>query len=271
MQASPDAAVAVAERGAAAARRFGAALFTQWLVLSFYALDALFMAGFALLGVAPSLLPFAFGVAGCGLTLLFAWAVQLGLHRRIGAATFTSLQLMSACVLMLATAAWVPQLGLLLLLTVIVALATSAVQMQRAHLLVVTLVVAVCALLLLVVHGVDLGLPLENHWERVLSGLWFSVVLAKLALINLMGSALRQALVKSNEQLAAALAQVRELSERDELTGLPNRRSAMQQLEQAMGRQARGGEPFAVAILDIDHFKRVNDNLGHAMGDHTSL
>jgi diguanylate cyclase (GGDEF)-like protein len=244
-----------------------AALRTQWLVLGFYALDAAIMAGFAALGTVPAGLPWVFGLGGAVLTLLFAAAVWRGLHRALGGARFTSAQLLSACALMLATAAAVPQMGVLLFMTTLVALATAAVQMPRRHVLAVTLFVGLCALLLVLVHGPALGLPLADRWERLLSGLWFAIVLAKIAVINLIGSDLRRALLHSNQRLGVALEQLRELSERDELTGLANRRSVMAQLEQAVARCAGGGAPLAVALLDVDHFKRVNDTHGHAVGD----
>ncbi|VCU72182.1 Response regulator PleD [Pigmentiphaga humi] len=56
-------------------------------------------------------------------------------------------------------------------------------------------------------------------------------------------------------------------SNRDVLTGLPNRRHLMHRLKEESGRSARSGQPYTVAMLDIDHFKRVNDTLGHAAGD----
>jgi diguanylate cyclase len=260
-----------AEAGAALPRAGGGerlgAMRTQSMVAAFYLLDALFIAGFAALQVVPMAAAWSFGLAGCGLTALFVLGLKRGLHRRIGAARFTSLQLLSACGLMLGTAASVPQIGMLLLLTMLVALATAAVQMPRRQVLSVTLLIGLCALLLLLLHGPAFGLPLARPWERLLSGLWFSVVLAKIAVINLIGSALREALLGSRERLSAALEQVRELSEQDDLTGLANRRSVMAQLEGLLARFAGGGAPFAVAILDVDHFKRVNDQHGHAMGD----
>jgi two-component system cell cycle response regulator len=53
----------------------------------------------------------------------------------------------------------------------------------------------------------------------------------------------------------------------DPLTGLPNRRSAMDQLEQAWSAASRSGLPLSVMVIDIDHFKQVNDSHGHATGD----
>lgn len=57
------------------------------------------------------------------------------------------------------------------------------------------------------------------------------------------------------------------LSVTDELTGLPNRRSGLERLETDLARCRRQSGDLAVAILDIDLFKRVNDEYGHAVGD----
>jgi diguanylate cyclase (GGDEF)-like protein/PAS domain S-box-containing protein len=53
----------------------------------------------------------------------------------------------------------------------------------------------------------------------------------------------------------------------DSLTGLPNRQVFFDRLGQALRNSARSGKPFAVAIVDVDRFKAVNDTFGHAMGD----
>ena len=58
-----------------------------------------------------------------------------------------------------------------------------------------------------------------------------------------------------------------DLSSRDALTGLANRRSFEMAIEREIDRVARAGEPALVLMLDIDHFKKVNDVHGHAAGD----
>lgn len=53
----------------------------------------------------------------------------------------------------------------------------------------------------------------------------------------------------------------------DALTGLPNRREWDDRLQSVFGVARRSGEPVVVAMADLDHFKRLNDYLGHAAGD----
>lgn len=59
----------------------------------------------------------------------------------------------------------------------------------------------------------------------------------------------------------------RALADTDGLTGLPNRRKSAETLEDFRRSAARLGQPLSLAILDVDHFKRVNDGFGHAVGD----
>jgi diguanylate cyclase (GGDEF)-like protein len=75
------------------------------------------------------------------------------------------------------------------------------------------------------------------------------------------------------EHLSLALANfrlresLRERSTRDELTGLFNRRYMEDSLDRELRRAIREGEPLGVVMVDLDHFKRLNDAFGHAAGD----
>jgi len=65
----------------------------------------------------------------------------------------------------------------------------------------------------------------------------------------------------------AAEEQILRLARTDPLTGLANRATFTERLHLAFNASRRGGTPFAVLYLDLDHFKDVNDTLGHPMGD----
>ncbi|KOF53682.1 MULTISPECIES: biofilm regulation diguanylate cyclase SiaD [unclassified Achromobacter] len=62
-------------------------------------------------------------------------------------------------------------------------------------------------------------------------------------------------------------AALQETSSRDPLTGLYNRRALMDMIKQEVTRAGRSGQSFVVAMLDVDHFKSVNDRYGHESGD----
>jgi diguanylate cyclase (GGDEF)-like protein len=67
--------------------------------------------------------------------------------------------------------------------------------------------------------------------------------------------------------MARLLARQRELARLDYLTGVLNRRATDERLALAWEQHARTGEPLAVALVDLDHFKAINDAHGHAAGD----
>lgn len=71
----------------------------------------------------------------------------------------------------------------------------------------------------------------------------------------------------SNEKLAVALSQIEELVRKDDLTGVANRRGIIERLQQSLDAAQRDGAVLCVALLDIDHFKQVNDCYGHYGGD----
>ncbi len=72
----------------------------------------------------------------------------------------------------------------------------------------------------------------------------------------------------ASDQLADANRQLRTLASTDELTGLMNRREALTRLTEAWSIARRYREPLSCIIVDIDHFKRVNDTHGHKAGDY---
>ena len=70
-------------------------------------------------------------------------------------------------------------------------------------------------------------------------------------------------------QLALVNEELRQQARRDALTGLDNRLAVNERLHEEFVRMKRSGRVYAVLLMDIDHFKKVNDTHGHTVGDQT--
>jgi diguanylate cyclase (GGDEF)-like protein len=99
-----------------------------------------------------------------------------------------------------------------------------------------------------------------THRSRVRRG---GEIGALASTLNRMAEALQQ----RTASLEASQNRLRQLAEHDPLTGLPNRTLFLDRLNVAITRASRQRTPLALLFLDIDHFKTVNDTLGHEAGD----
>jgi diguanylate cyclase (GGDEF)-like protein/PAS domain S-box-containing protein len=81
------------------------------------------------------------------------------------------------------------------------------------------------------------------------------------------GERLRMSIVRDIRDRHAAQEHIRHLALNDSLTGLPNRLSLMEHLGHMIAAARRDDSQVALLFIDLDHFKRVNDSLGHLVGD----
>ncbi|HWV18815.1 MAG TPA: diguanylate cyclase [Rhodocyclaceae bacterium] len=89
--------------------------------------------------------------------------------------------------------------------------------------------------------------------------------------VTLAHGELQQKVAQATEELRKRKEEAEMLARMDVLTGIPNRRAFMQTAEQEVLRAQRYGNPLTVAVLDLDHFKTINDTYGHATGDHVLI
>jgi diguanylate cyclase (GGDEF)-like protein len=107
------------------------------------------------------------------------------------------------------------------------------------------------------------GKPLETEWQAATSpavGRWL-----QRQIVPVEGGAV--ATVRDITERKLAEERIRHLAHHDELTGLPNRSLIRDRLEQAVLNAQRNGNHLALAFVDLDGFKLVNDGLGHNAGD----
>ncbi|MEX8494954.1 GGDEF domain-containing protein [Sphaerotilus sp.] len=214
-------------------------------------------------------LPLALAALGCGLTFvaMVRSGLNLVLHRRFGVEP--SLTLVQSIAGLLG-AVWVymvtgPARGAALgLLVLVVVFAMFRLGPREA------LRLAAAALLLLGAASRWMTLADPFHFPAAVEALnlaYTTVVLAGVALLAMRVTQLREQHQQQRSELQQALARISELATRDELTGLPNRRAILDQLATETARHARKKLPLAIALIDLDHFKRINDAHGHTGGD----
>lgn len=114
------------------------------------------------------------------------------------------------------------------------------------------------------IYALPSHLPPSVHLAHLLATL---MVLAACTFLTVRQQEIRTRLRVQNDELGVALDQIRVLATRDELTGLANRRNMVEVLQNEIRRIERSRQPLSVALLDIDHFKRINDRFGHLAGD----
>ena len=94
-----------------------------------------------------------------------------------------------------------------------------------------------------------------------------AILLVATSVLSMRMGGLRARLSARKAELQQALATIRELAQLDELTRLSNRRHILEMLAIEHTRSVRSGDPLSVVLIDLDHFKAVNDRHGHAVGD----
>ena len=130
----------------------------------------------------------------------------------------------------------------------------------------------VLAAVAIVAHGTVLHLTyLRNPSMDVRAAFTeFGVLVIVLPWFAVMGgyvNRLRVRLSDSNRELRRAFDHIGELAIRDELTAAFNRRFLIDTLARERPRAERTHEAFSICLADLDHFKAINDTLGHAAGD----
>jgi diguanylate cyclase (GGDEF)-like protein len=117
-----------------------------------------------------------------------------------------------------------------------------------------------------VIGAVEVHVDQTDRHASVQAALWQNTLAVALGLAALAGLGLAQLRSRQHAERRAE-DQVHYLARHDALSGALNRSSFGEALDQAVHRRRLGGGDFAVLCLDLDHFKEVNDSLGHAAGD----
>lgn len=232
-----------------------------------YAVDTVFLTLFAFAGMIPGEVPAGYFAAAAVICATTALAHLKGWNLSARDPNLTEPLILIALALQLAVVAAAPQIAFPYLSNIFTVLAFGMISLTVGESLVIWgLGVAGTGAVLYAVSD-RLGMPTSTGMGLTLVWLYFSVILGRFVMLSVYASGLRARLGDSRKRLAATLNQVRRLISHDELTRTLNRRSLVERLGEEIGRSERSGAPFSVALMDLDHFKSINDSHGHAVGD----
>jgi len=201
-----------------------------------------------------------------GAIVLFLVAIRSGWSLRFRDMGLTQAQMVAAILCMCAIYALMPQTraGTVQTMCLILVFGTFSLSVKEC----IRMGFALAAFPLLTVFVLATSHPETFSWSQdgvpAIGGSTIMLIMARL-LSHFCG--IRQMLMTQRNELKALMSQTETLAATDELTGLLNRRRMAELTELALARHVRSSTPICLAILDVDHFKRVNDLYGHHIGD----
>lgn len=176
-------------------------------------------------------------------------------------------QLVIAAAIQVAFLLIAPQLAVIFLVVLIVLSAYAVVEFSPRQFTVGWLIYGVVTAIALWLIRDRFSYPGTSGQDIVALWLFCFLTLRSLTWPTARFSALRNKLSEKNRQLEESLRQIEALARHDSLTGVLNHRSVIALLESELQRSARTSQPFCFVMVDLDHFKSVNDRYGHPVGD----
>jgi diguanylate cyclase len=234
-----------------------------------YSYDAAVLFGFFFAGFVSLTVPILFVILCASLFGAVGWAHGSGWSRRLSDRTLFLPQQLFAISIALTMALMAPQIGFQPMATLLAISAFSFMAPNTISLFVSWSAGALGAVAVIFLVGPRLAMPTSTLAGQALTSAVIIGLLARCIWIATFFLQLRLRLKEKNIALKSAMERIEAMADRDDLTGLPNRRSIAKWLDEQIAVSARTGLPLSVAILDIDHFKAVNDTYGHLAGDRT--
>lgn len=230
-------------------------------------LQTLTLAAYAWAGSTQWPVVLAFFLASGSTTVFFAIFIAAGWNLRFKDKGLLVPQLTVGSAIQIAFLIIEPKLWIVFLLSFVVTYAYAMIRFSPRQFTAAWLAFAIITAAALYAGRDRFGYPGTSGFDIFILWLYFCFAIRSLTLICAQFSYLRDQLSEKNKQLSASVEKIKELASHDDLTGVYNRRSFMLFLAEEQARADRSGQKFWVAILDLDHFKSVNDRFGHLVGD----
>ena len=232
-----------------------------------YSLGASVLLIYAYDGTIAMGVPSLFWLGGLLIIGTFTVLSEAGIGDRLEDHYLTVYQISAHMALQLVFLVAVPTVGVAFLAVLFLIFAFGTLRMTSSQ-AILTWGLATCGLASVFLgSNLPIGLPVATGLQRTASMLCFVLVIGQCAFLGLFGATLRKILYRRSIELKAAYQRIEELAELDELTGSYNRRCIMRLLDAEIERSRQASTPCAIALIDLDWFKRINDAHGHPVGD----
>ncbi len=232
-----------------------------------YALDTFWLGLMALDRVVPPGIPLAYGLLGGGVSIAFLLLHARGWNLRLKDPNLTVAQLVAGYGIQLGFLAVAPQVSFLFLSTIFVVTAFGILTLTGRQALWAWILVTASVTGIFLVVGDRLAIPVATPLQQMLVGLAFVSAFGRVLFLSMWVADLRTRLHQRNTALRRSLQQIEELASLDGLTATWNRRAFWRLTEAEMARAVRTDAPLSLVVLDLDHFKSINDRFGHPIGD----
>lgn len=247
--------------------RHGKALRHVWLSIADYAFNVVLMLLFAWTGAVPYSVPVVVLAYAVTANAVYLGLIYSGFSLRFKDPYLTRFGIALALCANFLGLAIAPQIAILFIANLFIPLGFAALRFTNAQFRMAGIF---CSIVLGSMFASGLlatpSQPLGPQSEFIL---WMaiSIVFLRFLIIQTEIANLGNKLREKNAALNAATEKLALQAGSDELTGLINRREFMRVLGSELNRSSHSAIPFCVALLDIDHFKQINDRYGHAVGD----
>ncbi|MEN3346582.1 MAG: diguanylate cyclase [Bradyrhizobium sp.] len=239
----------------------------QLMIASCFVIDAAVLLVYAHAGTTSVLVAAGYAASGLALVAAYVLLSEFGFNERFRDHYLVAPQSAINMVNLLVFTYIAPEVGVLFLCNLFVVFGFGALRSSaRQTAIVWTIMVLGLAALFL---GTDrpIAMPMASMVDRLATMLVFALTIGRCMALGIFSSSMQQSLYQSGVKLKQAYRRIEELAELDELTGAFNRRCIMRMLDEEIARCARSGGTSAIALIDLDHFKRINDVYGHPIGD----
>ena len=233
-----------------------------------YAVDCFFLTLFSLAGTIHAYVPLTYGLIGACHALIFSLLHWTGYSARFKNPHLTIWQMCFAVGNQSIGMVLAPNITAFFLAITFIIFAFGSLRLSLRNVLTVWLTTSLTiAAVLLASRGQRLTPVNPSVFEVMVIWTSFSSILLRCQLLGYYAMKSRVNLLLKNMMLAQRVEHVQDMATHDALTNVYNRRAILPLIEEQIDLANRKNLPCAIAIIDIDHFKAINDTYGHLAGD----